>query len=216
MDDIKAQLITRDFNRMLEEFASISPEIEFKQIVRAVAIRVIAGALRRTRAADANRIRESREAAEFTTMDGKLYKLSNYFHNDALWNRITNKRRASLQKKLAARGLAKQSWYIMAQKLGTAIDVPSYVDAANYDGKTYPGDVNYVDTTSGGAYALKIINASPIVQQAGGQAALIFAMQAETRYFQTLLAKGAFRNAATRAAKYPGVYVKPTGPTLAA
>lgn len=209
VDSLKVLLVTNKFARMLSDFSSIDPTIEFSQIVRAVAIRVIAGALRRTRAADAQRIRESHEAAEFTTMDGKLYKLSNYFRNDALWGRIVEKRRASLQRKLDKRGLAKKSWLHVAEKLGGSIDAPAYVRKANASGNDFPENASFSESGQGMRYALTIINSSPIVQAAGGQAALVYAMQGETRYFYTLLARGAFRNAASRAAKYPGVFVRP-------
>lgn len=213
--NLKVQVVTARFSAMLQEFARIAPELEFRDIVRAAAIRVIAGALRRTRAADAANIRRRWANAKYTTMDGKLYNLSFYYHNDALWNRIVQKRQRSLQTKLNSRGLAKRSWLFEAEKLGAAelVDAPDYVTRANYKGVEYPLDAEYVERGSAMGYTLKIINSSPIVQAAGGEAALLGSMQAEARYFEVLLAKGFLSTAEQRAAKYPGVYVLSLAPS---
>lgn len=207
LDSLKVELITSRFNQMLEEFAEISPEIEFRDIVRAIAIRVIANALRRTKAADTQKIRARHEAREFTSMDGKKYKLSNHFP-DPVWEKLSARRAASLEVKLRSRGLAKQSWLYLAQDLGGTIDVPAYVPAANFKGQTHPENVSFIERGTGANYALKIINNSPVVQAAGGEQALVFAMAGETRYFFTLLSKGAFATAKSRAAKYPGIYAR--------
>lgn len=209
VDALRVELVTRDFNRMLGEFASIEPKLEFADIVRAIAIRVMAGALRRTRAADPEKIKRRHESAEWTTLDGKKIKLSWYLHNDSKYAAVENHRAAVLKSKLGARGLSKQSWLHAAQKLGGDAAAPAYVSSANSAGRTHPENASFSETGGGAAYALKVTNASPIVQQAGGEYALVGAMSAETRYFFTLLSKGAFRNAATRAAKYPGIYVRP-------
>lgn len=209
VDSLKAQLVTRDFNRMLEEFASLDPKIEFAAIVRAVAIRVMAGALRRTKAADPEKIKARHAAAEWTTIDGRKIKLSWYLHDDEKYRRSVNHRVAVLNTKLGARGLSKQSWLYEAQKIGGTIDAPAYVTAANFQGRTHPENASVTELGGAAAFVLKVLNRSPIVQQAGGEYALIAAMAAETRYFFTLLSKGGFATAAKRAAKYPGVYVRP-------
>ena len=209
MDELKVQLITRDFNRMLEEFASLDPAVEFRTIVRGVAVRVIAGALRRTRAAQVASIRRDHAAREWITLDGKKYNLAYHYHNDALWGRIDRRRADDLSRRLGARGLAKQSWLHLARDLGATIEVPAYVDRANYDGLQYPINAAHVERRGGADYSLTILNSSPIVQNAGGRLALLSAMAAETRYFYTLLARGGFATAARRASHYSGVYVTP-------
>ena len=209
IDQAKVTLITRNFNRMLQDFAEISPEIEFKDIVRAVAVRVVASALRRTKAASTSGIKRNHDQAQWTTLDGKKYRLDWYLKKDPLWHRIESKRKRSLDRKLSARGLSKRSWLHQAEQLGTSLEVPAYVRNANYEGRSYPENVSFSEKRGGANYALKIVNASPIVQLAGGRNALIFAMSGETRYFYTLLEKGAFKTAASRAAKYPGVYARP-------
>lgn len=209
-DSVKVELITRDFNRMLEEFERIDPSVEFRTVVREVAIRVIAGALRRTAAASVAGIRADAGSREWITLDGKVYKLSNRFP-DRVWGRIQRRRTDDLNKRLNARGLSKQSWLHQARDLGGNIQVPNFVDRANYKGQQYPVDANHRESRGGANYSLTILNSSPIVQNAGGQNALISAMAAETRYFYTLLQKGAFRTASSRASKYPGIFTRPTG-----
>lgn len=208
MDEVKVTLITRNFGNMLEELASIDPRVEFRDVVREVAIRVIAGALRRTRIADPKKITAAHEKQEWTTLDGKKYKLS-WHEPDALYNRITRRRAERLAVTLGAVGLARRSWLDQAQELGGNIPVTGAVRRANYRGHNYPENVSSLESTTGGAYSLKIINSSPIVQAAGGERALLSAMAGETRYFYTLLAKGAFRTLASRAARYPGIFVQP-------
>lgn len=209
MDDLKVQLITSRFNRMLEEFAEVNPEVEFRDIVRAIAIRVIAGALRRTRAASIEGIRKDWEEREWVTLDGKKYNLFWYLKNDALWGRLESLRADKLARRLESRGLSKKSWLHQAEQLGGTVEVPAYVRSANYKGNSHPENVQFRERTGSADYALTIVNSSPIVQAAGGREALVIAMAAETRYFYTLLARGGFKTAQSRAAKYPGVYVRP-------
>jgi hypothetical protein len=210
VDDVKVTLITQKFSRMLEEFASIDPRLSFADIVRGVAIRVIAGALRRTKAADAEKIKARHEAQEWITLDDRKIKLSWYLHDDELYRRVHNTRIIRLNNKLASRGLSKKSWLHQAEKLGGSIKVPGFVAAANYRGESHPENVLHLETSAAGQFALKIINNSPIVQAAGGRDALLYAMAAETRYFYTVLARGGFNTFESRSKKYPGVYIRPT------
>ena len=55
-DSLKAELIHRDFSRMIEELAAIDSRVEFRDVIRGVAARVMAGAARGTKAADSGKI----------------------------------------------------------------------------------------------------------------------------------------------------------------
>lgn len=210
-DSLKVELITRDFGRMLEELAAIDPRIEFSELVTAIAARVVFNALYRTSAAKASAIKRTWQDREYTTFGGKRYKLSNHYP-DRLWGQLEQFRDDRLAVKLAARGLAKKSWLHLARDLGSAIParVPGYVQTANYKGRDHPENAAHSTAGSGTAYSLKIINSSTIVQLAGGQSALLAAMQGEIGYFRQNMAHQFYLSAASRAKKYPGVFLSPT------
>lgn len=210
MNALTVRIDASRFNAMLADFAAIEPGLEFRDIVHGTALRVCAGALRRTNAADPQRIRRDFENREWTTLDGKRYKLSWYLHNDALWHRIEQHRADTLATKLASRGLAKKSWIFFGPELGGIIDAPNFVHSANYKGEVYPEDAAIAEAGFGAGYQLTIFNSSPIVQKAGGARALQGAINGEARYFYVLLEKRAFRTFEGRAARYPGVYVRPS------
>jgi hypothetical protein len=205
-DGLKVDLITARFNQMLEELAAIDSRVEFATVVDEVAVRVIAGAMRRTRSAAAGRIRRDFEAKEWTTFNGKKYKISEWRLPDPLWGEISARRRERLQTKLNARGLSKQSWVHVASALSRRLAAPAYVLNANYRGQQYPIDGNAFATGSSTDYARTIINSSPIVQAAGGRAALLAAMAGEIGYFRRNMAHHFYRTQAARAAKYPGIF----------
>jgi Tfp pilus assembly protein PilN len=208
-DGLKVEILTRDFNRMLEELAAIDPRVEFAHVVDEAATRVIAGAMRRTRAATAGGIRRDHEAKEWTTFNGKKYHIAVWRLPDPLWGEIAARRRESLQTKLNARGLSKQSWVHVAAALGRTVAAPAYVLNANYRGQQYPIDGAATSSGSGTNYARTIINSSPIVQAAGGRAALLGAMRGEINYFRRNMAHHFYRTQAGRAAKYPGIFTSP-------
>lgn len=218
MDDLRIQIIARDLNRMLEDMAAIDTGVEFSAPVDTVATRVSQGALGRTRAAREENIRRNHERATYVTLDGKLYKLSNFFHNDAIWGRIQNFRAARLQQKLGARGLAKQSWLHAGNKVRASsrhgfippMRAPGFVQSANYLGRQYPDDVDTYSAGDGSAYSRTLVNNSPLIGGAGMESALYLSMQGETRYFERLMAHQFYRTYESRAAKYPGVFTRPT------
>lgn len=203
---VRVQMVTASFDKMLADLAAIDPAVEFRTVVNAVALRVIQGAANRTRAAHAGAIRANWKSKEWTTIDGKKVKLS-WREPDALYQSIRTKRDATLAYKLASRGLAKLSWVYLAARIGGSITVPAYVSAANYKGRTYQQDADHSEEGSGAGYALTIINSSPIVQRAGGAFALLAAMSGEAGYFRQNMAHKFYLTAASRAAKYPGIFV---------
>ncbi len=193
---------------MLEELAAIDPRIEFRDVVYAVAARVVFNALYRTRAAKSAAIRRTYQEKEYVTFGGKRYRLANRYP-DQLWGRIDQFRRDRVAIKLAARGLSKKSWLHLAGELGARAtgSVPAYVQAANYRGNDHPENADTRAAGSGSDFALTIINSSPIVQAAGGRSALLTAMQGEIGYFRNNMAHEFYKTAASRAAKYRGIFI---------
>lgn len=208
-DGLKAELICRDFNRMLDELAAIDTRVQFRDVVTSEATSVIEGAMRRTKNAEAGRIRADFATKEWTTFGGKKYRIADWRLPDPLWNEISARRRERLQTKLAARGLSRQSWIHVAAALGRSIAAPAFVASANYRGRQYPVDGDKREEGSGADFALTIINSSPIVQAAGGRAALLAAMQGRIGYFRRNMEHHAFRTLADRARKYPGIFTSP-------
>jgi hypothetical protein len=206
MDPLKVEIIARDFNRMLEELAQIDPKVEFADVVRSEATSVIEGAMRRTKNAIAARIRSDCDSKEWTTFNGKKYRIATWRLPDPLWREIYARRKERLQTKLQSRGLARQSWIHVAASFGRQISAPGFVSSANYRGRQYPIDGSSTEQGSGNDYALTIVNSSPIVQGAGGRSALLAAMQGRVSYFQRNMETRAFANLASRAKKYPGIF----------
>jgi hypothetical protein len=211
MDGLKVELIARDFNRMIEELAAIDPTVEFSQVVTAVAVRVVQGAMNRTKSAKAASIIRRYDSKQYTTFNGKKYRLENHYP-DPLWARIAQHRKDRLAARLASRGISKQSWMHVAASLGSSLVAPGYVTAANYKGKQYREDGDKSESGSGTEFALTIINSSPIVQSAGGRGALISAMQGEIGYFQKNMEHRAFATLESRVKKYPGIFTSPVPP----
>ena len=208
-NSLKVQLITRNFGRMLDELAAIDPRLEFRDVVVAEAVAVVNSAMSGTKAATVASIRRGWESKKFTTFNGKVYYLPNRYP-DELWRRLWNSRIASLQTKLAARGLSKSSWHFLAQLLGGPSKAPGYVVASNYRGHQFPQNADRDERGSPGRdYTLQILNSSPIVQAAGGRDALIRAMLGRIRYFEINMERRAFRSVESRARKYPGIFVRP-------
>lgn len=205
-DGLKVEIITRDFSRMLAELAAIDPRVEFATVIKEVAARVVAGALRRTRSAEAGRIRATFATKEWTSFGGKRYKIDEWLLPNPLWRQIQHFRKERLQTKLNSRGLSKQSWLHVASAFGKTIAAPSFVQNANYRGRQYPVDGDKSEEGSGTNYALTIINSSPIVQAASGRSALIAAMAGETGYFRRNMENRAFATIESRAKKYPGIF----------
>jgi hypothetical protein len=211
MDGLKVEIITRNFSRMLEELANIDPTIEFKDVVDGVATRVAQGAMNRTRAAKASSIKQRHEGKEWTTFDGKKVRIGGndaWRFPDAEWASIQQKRNELLQLRLAARGTAKQNWLGFANQLGRSLKAPAYVLGANYRGKTHEGDSTARVSGNGREYTVTLLMTSPLIPGAGMERALVSAMAGETRYFYINMENRAFRTFASRAAKYPGIFIR--------
>lgn len=211
---LKFDIVERNFNRYLTELAALVPEKEYSTVIRAEAVSIAQAALRRTRAASVKSIRQAAAAKEYTTFGGKRYKLSNRYPNP-LWAQIKAYRKTLLENKLGARGLAKKSWVQLGAHLGQTLLAPEYVYRANPPGRSLPDNGAVRETAIGPAYGLTLINTSPIVRFAGGERALRLAMLGRIGYFRRNLENRAFATAASRAQKYPGIFVKPiTGGSL--
>lgn len=208
---LKVELVTRDFDRMLEELASIDASVEFADVVRSEAISVCGGAMSRTKAATVGEINKREEGRKVITFGGKAHFLENRWPS-SVWAEIVRLRKEHLQTKLGARGMAKQTWFNLATKLGGTIAAPSYVQQANYKGQQYAENVSQVSAGNGTEFAITVKNTSPLGEGAKMENAMLSAMSGRTSYFNRNMEHRAFQSLATRAAKYPGIFISPVPP----
>jgi hypothetical protein len=210
--ELKTYIVTRDFNRMLADLAAIAPQVEFSTVIKSEAAAVMRSAMAYTRVAEAGSIRARWAAQEWTTFGGKKYKIDEWLLPNPIWKAIRHARRESLQTKLAARGLSKQSWVHLAASFGAQLAAPAFVINANYRSQQYPIDTHSREEGTATTYLLSVINASPIVQFAGGREALLDAMARRASYFRKNIEHGVFSSVAVRAQRYPGIFTSPVPP----
>jgi hypothetical protein len=210
---VKSELVAGRFNAYLQELWAIDPTISFSALVRAEAAAVMVAALSRTKAANVAKIRAAVKDREWVTFGGKRYKLGERSGEgwrlpDTTWAQIEAYRQQRANIKLAARGLSKQTWLHLARALRPVLNaIPAYVAAANFKGQQYPQDVSTTEGSTPAGYILTLLNSSPVVQYAGGEWALLGAMQGRISYFRRNLQHRAFETLESRARKYPGIWV---------
>lgn len=143
----------------------------------------------------------------YTTRNGsKKYFLGNAYPND-IWKEIQSQRKASLQKKVRARGLSKQSWKRLANIVGLHVQAPGYVDAAMPPSGPHPENFRAQKMKDRGKFYIHFSNAQPTVNKIGGGLTLAFAIQGRIKYFEKNLELGVFRSIDEIKAAYPGLIV---------
>jgi len=201
---------TAQFNAMCAELARMAPGVPEATVVKSEASRVLHRASALTPVAKAAAIRERVMKGHYMRFQGQLYYLGNVYP-DALWGAIVSARKQRLQDKLRARGLARQSWYIAAMRMGKPFDAPAYVKAAVAStGREYPNNIEVQIRATGSEYSIAVINAQPTVTLLpGSERSLASALAARVVYFETNLRRKVFENVERTAAKYRGFYTTP-------
>ncbi len=195
------------FNAAMREMQSrLAGRATLEQIIDYEVSKIIEAALKGTDAATVNSIRRSLEEREWTTLNGKKYKLTNRYPNP-VWNAIIAKRKASLTRRLAARGITKQSWLALARQIGFDIEAPSYVRRATVERHTNDENVDSRRDYKTSAYGLAIANHAPLLQFVGAKQAFFSAVVGRRKFFENNLKRGVFNDLAAVAAKYPGIKV---------
>jgi hypothetical protein len=134
-----------------------------------------------------------------------MYKLTNRYP-DQLWAKLTDARNQDLKKRLAARGLAKQSWWKIGKLLGLDVDAPAYVQqAVAKTGKDYPQDESARTIREDGRIGYEGENSQPTINAIGGAEILENAMAGRIDFFLANMKKGVFDSMDEIARKYPGV-----------
>ncbi len=221
---------TSAFDQCVREIARYTG-VSQQQVTDAEFGKVIEAAIKYTPAAAVSDLRDSSEHSEFTcqpetlyepvsrngqrsrqkarrSKKGKLfYSLENHYP-DALWAKIVTARKASLTRKLRARGLAKQSWQRIARVLGIDTKVPGYVAKATPSrGPAHPENASASRIIASGRYGIHASNSYPLIDlpTVRGRQALQRAINGRVKFFQKNLQHGVFWDLKKIAQKYPGI-----------
>jgi hypothetical protein len=121
---------------------------------------------------------------------------------------LAKEKKRDPKKAVKARGLAKQTWHVIAQDLGIDIGAPKYVrDAQSPTGKTFrEGQARKLIEAA--AFYIEVTNSNPIMGKLNGRAIMERAMAQRLRAFEFELQKGVFDDVAMRAKRYPGIFTQ--------
>ncbi len=208
---------------MCESLAEVASRPR-ETILREEVGRVLTKTIDNTDAADADKIRRHSQSATSSLQSTSLYspkrparrhlKSGRVLYNlswrypDQLWAAIQLKRAEDLNRRIAARGLAKRSWFRIGQLLGVKVDAPAYVKKAiAMTGKIYPEDERVTVRRSDAEVVFIIENSQPTVNAINGAQALQQAIDGRVTYFITNVGKGVFDDMAAVAKRYPGIKV---------
>jgi hypothetical protein len=217
--------VTIDTTRFEEMCEALAAEIHvpIDNIVREELGRVLSKTIENTDAADVSKIKNKSENARLSMQRASIYQpqrpsrrklvqgnfvlydLSHHYP-DALWQAIQRSRAMDVAKRLKARGLAKQSWWLMGQKLGLTVDAPAYVKKAKATtGREYSEDEKVSQRVSSDEVSYTMDNYQPTVNAINGEEAIERAIDGRMGYFMENLRRGVFDNLERIALKYGGV-----------
>jgi hypothetical protein len=203
---MSVEIVADKFNAYLSQLAAKLPAHEFADIIKGEAIAVLQGAMRRTSVASSKTITASVEAAPWRTMDGKKYKMDHRYP-DPVWRKLTAAKRASVRRRMKARGLARQAWVQIADSMGRKIDAPAYVLGAIPASGIRPRNGRSIEEGTGARYTITLFNESPLARYTGAEFALKLAMLGRVRAFENALRKKLFDDARFVARQYKGIEV---------
>ena len=199
-----------EFNRSLVALAGFAG-VSVDRVIENEAGKILETAINYTPAANVAKIRAAVEDREFTTIDGKKYYLKNLYPN-ATWSKITRSRKASLKKKLRARGISKASWLALARAAGLTIEAPGFVSAAEpTSGRQYPENASARRERVQGRWGIFFVNRQPTVQTpfVKGRSAIARAIRGRQKFFDRNLKLGVLRDLQQIARAYPGLKIIP-------
>lgn len=206
--DFRLQIKTAQFNEaMAEMYRRLGDVATQRQIIDFEVGKVVEGALRRTETATSTSIRASAASKQWTTLNGKKYKLA-WRVPSPTWRDIAAARRAVLDAKLAARGLAKRSWLALGEALGVTVEAPGYVTTAKAKNHTSGENVSVDRKSSPDGYGLRIDNSSPLLRWTEGRQAFFAAVAGRIEFFKRNLRSGVFGDLDKAARKYRGLVVR--------
>ena len=205
--DAGIQVKADSFNKALREMSRrLKNHATEQRVITAEVGKVLEATLSKTKAASLSKIRTSHQKKEWTTLNGKRYRLTNRYPN-AIWSQVSDYRKAALARKVAARGMAKQAWLALAKDLGVSISAPGYVQRATVPNVDNAQNVSSERTNGEQSFGLRIENSSPLIQFSDGRQAFFAALAGREKFYYQNLKRGVFDDLKTIAAKYPGIVV---------
>jgi len=212
---------TTNFNRAINEMARLTG-VSMEEIVLAEVGSVLSQTITNTPKATKESIMKSskdfiwiRNEGGTWNRKGKTYYGGTFYplkwhYKDDLWNFIVTSKDARIKELIKRIGVAKQSWFKLANNLGIKLpkNVPGYVAKAAVNGRTFATPVNQQKITSGSKIQISIENMTRSAIEGGGRAALLKAINGRTGYFYRNLKSGAFKKVSDIAKKYPGFNVR--------
>lgn len=204
---MQGEVDTTAFNAMCKNLSRIVPGVPELNIVKAEASRVLHRASTLAPVAKAASIRKKVKTGYYVRLNGRSYYLGNIYP-DALWDTIQAAKKALLQSKLKARGLARQSWYLAALRMGKGFDAPAYVKSAVAStGKAYPENIGVTVQESGAEVSIIVTNSQPTINRLpNSEPQLNSALESRVIFYERNLKAGVFEKIEKIAAKYKGFY----------
>lgn len=210
--DVRLNVKVDQFNAAMRGMQSaLSRTVTMQQIIDFEVGRVLDATLKKMKAATkASIVLSIDRRGPWRTYDlgrgKKKYFLENRYP-DPLWAKIQERLSASLSRKLAARGLAKQSVLALADAMGVKIQAPAYVQSAKTDGHSTATNAIVKRSSGPGKYTLYIEDNYPLLQWADGQRAFFAALAGRIKYIQRNLQLGVFKDLEQVAKRFPGLIV---------
>lgn len=126
--------------------------------------------------------------------------------NKAFWDSIASSRAEGL---MGARGLSKQTWFKMAQKLkiDSQIKAPKYVLAAKQRSKKQYDNQDAYEKSKGKEYVATVVQKYRFLTSGKYRSMLQNAIKSRRLAFNRELKKGLFDDIKKRAQRYPGIFV---------
>lgn len=217
-EDKNLVLKTQEFSGFLKQLrATLGDKTTMQKVVDSEVSKVLEKAVALTGKADRSKIEKRVEARAVFNIEGKKYVTRNWKTGqpwrvpNAVWSQIQSLRKQSLTRRLAAIGLSKQSFYLLAKRLGYEIAAPGFVKAAKAKSGDTDRDVSIRRDATPDKYGVTITNAMPILRYdpPSGTQAFFSALSGRIGFYKKNLAMGVFDSVSRTAAKYKGVIVKP-------
>jgi len=172
---------TSNFSRAMRDLSRLSG-VNFKQVIVSETGAILKKTISNQMAADASKIRARRAKGTIN--------------------------RLQMQELLNRRGLAKQSWLAIGEKLSLILNAPAYVRNAKVKGQRYDQKVKVSEKKVGGLFTLILENKMQTTVKSLGRSAILKAINGRASYFKRNLKSGVFNKVGTIAKKYPGLKVR--------